>query len=71
MTVARLLTLPDRQRLRWADAGLFGVVERAGGHLRIAWSNGEVSAVSADDADLDGFARELSVVFAPGLADRT
>ena len=70
MTVARLFSLPERQRLRWAEAALFGVVEHTDDGLRIVWSTGEVTDISAGDADLDGFARELSLVYGPGPADR-
>jgi hypothetical protein len=70
MTVARLLALPERQRVRWAEAGLFGVVEHSDAGLRIVWSTGKVTAIAVGDADLDGFARELSLVYAPGPADR-
>jgi hypothetical protein len=69
MTVARLFALPDGQRLRWADLGLFGVVEHVGGRTRISWSNGDASDISPADADLDGFARELSLVYGRGPAD--
>jgi hypothetical protein len=70
MTVARVFALPDGQRLRWAEFGLFGVVEHAGDRIRITWSNGDTCDLSPADADLDGFARELSLVYGRGPADR-
>jgi hypothetical protein len=69
MTVARLFDLPDGQRLRWAEAGLSGVVQHIDQGLRITWSSGETTTIAAGDADLDGFARELSLLHTPPAAD--